>query len=58
MIRHPDGTWTEKIIYNFGRYGDGAEPEGGLVFGATRKLYGTTVYGGENGDGTVFELAP
>jgi uncharacterized repeat protein (TIGR03803 family) len=58
MTQHPDGEWTESVIYNFGRYGDGADPEAGLIFGATGKLYGTTGYGGEYGDGTVFEVAP
>jgi uncharacterized repeat protein (TIGR03803 family) len=58
MTKHRNGEWTEKVIYNFGRYGDGAEPGAGVIFGATGKLYGTTVYGGKYGEGVVFEVDP
>jgi uncharacterized repeat protein (TIGR03803 family) len=58
MTRYPDGVWTESVIYNFGRDGDGSDPEAGLIFGVTGKLYGTTGFGGEYADGTVFEFAP
>jgi len=58
MTRHPDDEWTQSVIYNFGRYGDGAAPEAGLIFGANGKLFGTTAYGGEYEDGTVFEFVP
>jgi uncharacterized repeat protein (TIGR03803 family) len=36
---------------------DGANPEGALVQAADGDLYGTTYYGGANGDGTVFKIA-
>jgi uncharacterized repeat protein (TIGR03803 family) len=36
---------------------DGQLPEGQLCIDAAGNLYGTTVYGGTNGDGVVFELA-
>jgi uncharacterized repeat protein (TIGR03803 family) len=35
---------------------DGANPAAGLVQGANGKFYGTTTYGGANGDGTVFSI--
>ncbi len=35
---------------------DGEEPEGGLLTDASGNLFGTTVEGGENRAGTVFEL--
>lgn len=35
---------------------DGAGPQGSLVQGANGDLYGTTVQGGANNDGTVFSL--
>ena len=36
---------------------NGALPVGGLIADATGNLYGTTVWGGTAGDGTVFEVA-
>ena len=52
-----DGDWTEKVLYSFNET-DGAYPEAGLILDASGNLYGTTVGGGTNGDGTVFELTP
>jgi uncharacterized repeat protein (TIGR03803 family) len=48
--------WTETMLYSFGAPGDGASPEGPLLFGPSGVLYGTTYYGGSSGNGTVFEL--
>lgn len=51
-----DTTGTEKMLYKFGGYGDGAYPVAGLtkVHGI---LYGTTNKGGGGyGDGTVFSI--
>ncbi|HLX72711.1 MAG TPA: choice-of-anchor tandem repeat GloVer-containing protein [Verrucomicrobiae bacterium] len=66
-----DGTWTEKIIYDFCSNFvnqiciDGAEPLAGLVSDAEGNLYGTTYVGGSSncrvngsGCGTVYELSP
>jgi len=54
------GGWTEKTIYNFGASSsDGIEPAyGSLIFDGQGNLYGTTLKGGSNGSGTVFELIP
>src|SRR5579872_1611079 len=54
------GGWTEKTIYNFGASSsDGIEPAyGSLIFDSQGNLYGTTLKGGSNGSGTVFELIP
>ncbi|MBV8531319.1 MAG: hypothetical protein JO104_08365 [Candidatus Eremiobacteraeota bacterium] len=47
---------SERVLYSFsGSGGDGASPEGALTT-AGRVFYGTTVYGGTNGLGTVFSL--
>jgi YVTN family beta-propeller protein/uncharacterized repeat protein (TIGR03803 family) len=37
---------------------DGAEPEAGLVQGTDGNFYGTSYWGGANGQGTVFVVAP
>jgi uncharacterized repeat protein (TIGR03803 family) len=50
---------TSPVIYNFqGGTSDGANPKRSVVVGTNGTLYGTTVYGGSNGDGTVFSLVP
>jgi len=54
----PDGVWSERVIYNFGRYDDGYEPEAGVIFGASGNLYGATAFGGEYDDGAVYEVTP
>jgi uncharacterized repeat protein (TIGR03803 family) len=48
------------VLYTFGSGGtsDGSLPSGKLVMDAAGNLYGTTESGGENDDGTVFELSP
>lgn len=54
----PGGLWTESLLYTFQGGADGANPEAGLIIGANNILYGTTVYGGTLGYGTVFQLVP
>jgi uncharacterized repeat protein (TIGR03803 family) len=55
----PKGSgYTESTLYDFQNAGDGAGPNGDLLLGAGGTLYGTTQYGGTNGKGTVFALAP
>ncbi len=47
----------EKVLYSFGsQSGDGHYPYAGLVLDKNGNLYGTTIYGGANGFGAVFEL--
>jgi uncharacterized repeat protein (TIGR03803 family) len=53
------GAWFETILYSFGdASGDGATPDGTLIFDKVGNLYGTTTSGGSGGDGTIFELSP
>jgi uncharacterized repeat protein (TIGR03803 family) len=65
------GKWTEKVLHSFAgiaagkQIGDGANPNGGLVFDSEGAIYGTTYYGGydcphssNQGCGTAFRLAP
>jgi len=53
----PDGQWAETVLHDF-NWTDGAHPQANLVFDNAGNLYGTTVYGGAYGKGTVFELSP
>lgn len=52
------GGWTEKVLHSFGAVGDGVRPHARLVIDSSGKLYGTTVRGGLNDAGSVFELSP
>ncbi|MGB6690337.1 MAG: chitobiase/beta-hexosaminidase C-terminal domain-containing protein [Terracidiphilus sp.] len=51
-------TWTENILYNFtgDPYEDGAD--GALVFDTAGNLYGSSISGGAESFGSVFELSP
>jgi len=58
-----NGSWTQRVLYNFTAGKDGNGPHGGLIFDTAGNLYGTTFDGGGGctfslGCGTVFELAP
>ncbi len=54
----PSGTnWTQTILYNFTGGNDGLHPQSGLIMDAAGHLYGTTLKGGANNAGTVFELS-
>jgi hypothetical protein len=70
------GKWAEKVLRRFAgvasgaQFGDGANPNGGLVLDGNGAIYGTTYFGGNNmkgqceggvggtGCGIVFKLAP
>jgi uncharacterized repeat protein (TIGR03803 family) len=68
LVHNSDGSWTEKVLHNFGGGTDedgpnGYHPYGGLAMDAAGNLYGTTLYGGTYGGtegfgGVVFELSP
>lgn len=52
----PEG--KETILYNFSATGDGFNPVGGVIRDGQGNIYGTTLYGGAFGHGTVFKIAP
>lgn len=55
----PSGSgWSPSFNYSFAQPPDGIEPVTGLTSDAAGNLYGTTLYGGANGFGEVFELSP
>jgi uncharacterized repeat protein (TIGR03803 family) len=51
------GGWKEKVLHAFSGE-DGNQPYGTLIFDTSGNLYGTTYYGGDYNEGTVFELTP
>ena len=51
------GGWTESVLYNFNHPDDGGStPYGGVVMDSVGNLYGTTVFGGIDNGGVLFEL--
>ncbi|MGA2411288.1 MAG: choice-of-anchor tandem repeat GloVer-containing protein [Candidatus Binataceae bacterium] len=51
--------WNERVLWSFGTgTDDGTFPLAGLIADKWGNLYGTTIFGGANGYGTVFELSP
>jgi len=51
-------SWIEDVIYQFTGDPNGWSPDGNLVFDQAGHLYGTTLYGGAYGLGTVYQLTP
>lgn len=45
-------------LHSFNKLGDGSQPQGGLTLGSDGNFYGTTLFGGTNGDGTIFRITP
>ena len=55
----PSGSgWNLETLYSFQGANDGNGPAAGLTFDAAGNLYGSTLYGGSGGGGTVFKLSP
>ena len=51
--------WMVTNLHDFGPGTDGWEPGyGDLIWDQQGNIYGTTVFGGVSGDGTVYELTP
>jgi uncharacterized repeat protein (TIGR03803 family) len=53
-----NGGWARTILYHFAGGTDGANPQPNLVFDGAGNLYGATNTGGNNNNGTVFQLTP
>ena len=61
LVPNADGSWTENTLYSFCSRtdcADGSLPDSSLIFDPAGSLYGTTIGGGANQDGTVFQLVP
>lgn len=50
--------YVETVLHSFGAGGDGVTPQSALSLDANGNLYGTTLAGGANGRGTVFQATP
>lgn len=48
--------YSEKLLCQFRDHHDGQGPNGGLISEGSGWLYGTTIYGGNPGHGTVFKV--
>jgi uncharacterized repeat protein (TIGR03803 family) len=51
------GGWTDTTLHDF-TGPDGDEPWGALLIGKNGTLFGTTLYGGNQNNGVVFEIKP
>jgi uncharacterized repeat protein (TIGR03803 family) len=58
LSRGDAGRWTESVLHRFVGAPDGAYPYAGMVLGSNGRLYGATVHGGEDDEGSVYELGP
>ncbi len=56
--RNKGSQWDQTILYTFTDGTDGARPMGGVVVDSSGNIYGTTLQGGTDNNGTVFELLP
>jgi uncharacterized repeat protein (TIGR03803 family) len=53
------GGYSEKVLHSFSKTGgDGQNPSNGLIVDSAGNLYGNTMAGGADDQGTVFELSP
>jgi len=58
LATHPDGSWTESILYSFTSGDDGETPMAGVAFDATGNLYAASWQGFYNGYGAILRLVP
>jgi hypothetical protein len=53
-----NGEWNEIVLHSFTGGNDGGNPGSGLVFDSKGNLYGSTLNGGTDSWGVIFELTP
>jgi len=56
LTRQTNGHWKETVLYQFGSGHDPCDPNRSVIFDPKHNLYATTVGGGTDYAGTVFEL--
>src|SRR4029453_979718 len=52
------GVWIESLAHSFTGAPDGAFPYNGMVADSSGHFYGTTVHGGADGEGSIYEFTP
>jgi uncharacterized repeat protein (TIGR03803 family) len=52
------GNWTESVVHAFTGIPDGAFPYNGMVADRAGNFYGTTVHGGADGEGAIYQFIP
>ncbi len=52
------GVWTEVVVHSFSGAPDGAFSYNGLTASAAGDLYGATVHGGTDDEGSIYEFTP
>jgi len=52
------GGWVERVVYSFTGAPDGAFPYNGMVSDGAGSYFGTTVHGGADGEGSVYQFTP
>ena len=57
-LTHSGSGWTYTTLHNFTGGSDGANPICQLVFDSSGNLFGTTINGGADKKGVVFEITP
>jgi uncharacterized repeat protein (TIGR03803 family) len=55
-LTYSGNSWTERVIYSFSGAPDGFLPDSGLFIDKNGNLFGTTISGGADNLGTVYEL--
>ena len=55
QLTRTNGVWTEAVLHSFA-FPDGAFPFAGVIFDNDANLYGTTMEGGAQNKGAVFQL--
>jgi uncharacterized repeat protein (TIGR03803 family) len=58
VAAQPAPAQTESVFHNFTNTPDGGYPESKLVLDTAGNVYGTTLYGGVHGRGSVFMITP
>ncbi len=56
IAARPMGAQEEAVLYNFPGYSNGQNPQASMIVDKKGNLYGTTMLGGVNGYGAVFEV--
>jgi uncharacterized repeat protein (TIGR03803 family) len=58
MTQKANGLWQESIVYRFEGAPDGSYAYNGLTVDPAGNLYGSTVHGGDDDDGSVYQFKP